>query len=139
MTVYDATERWLRAEPMRTFRVADDGTVVGTISLESASHTTAGRPVRDAMMPLSDRTSVGADESLGDAFEWVAGHESRVDDTVGTVGVIRHRRHRSLAQGALVDGHLRRPAGRGRAPAAPRPLTVRRRRRCHHRGVACVR
>jgi hypothetical protein len=40
------------------------------------------------MMPLSDRTSVGADESLGDAFEWVAGHESRVDDTVGTVGVI---------------------------------------------------
>ena len=88
VTVYDATERWLRAEPMRTFRVADDGTVVGTISLESASHTTAGRPVRDAMMPLSDRTSVGADESLGDAFEWVAGHESRVDDTVGTVGVI---------------------------------------------------
>ncbi len=88
VTVYDATERWLRAEPMRTFRVADDGTVVGTISLESASHTTAGRPVRDAMMPLSDRTSVGADESLGDAFEWVAGHESRVDDPVGTVGVI---------------------------------------------------
>jgi hypothetical protein len=40
------------------------------------------------MMPLSDRSSVGADESLSDAFEWVAGNESRVDDTVGTVGVI---------------------------------------------------
>jgi Zn-dependent protease len=87
-TVYDATERWLRADPRRTFRVADDGTVVGTISLENASHMTAGQPVREAMMPLSDRSSVGADESLSDAFEWVAGNEARVDDTAGTVGVI---------------------------------------------------
>jgi hypothetical protein len=87
-TVYDATERWLRAEPARTFSVVDDGHPVGTISLEGASHTTAGRPVRDAMMPFSDKSSVGADETLSDALEWVAGHESLVEDVIGTVGVI---------------------------------------------------
>ncbi len=87
-TVYDATERWLRAEPARAFCVVDDGHPVGTISLEGASHTTAGRPVRDAMMPFSDKSSVSADETLSDALEWVAGHESLVDDVTGTVGVI---------------------------------------------------
>lgn len=87
-TVYDATERWLRAEPARTFSVVDDGRPVGTISLEGASHTTAGRPVREAMMPFSDTSSVGADEPLSDALEWVAGHESLVEDVTGTVGVI---------------------------------------------------
>jgi hypothetical protein len=40
------------------------------------------------MMPLSERSAVGADESLSDALEWVAGHESRVEDVTGTVGVI---------------------------------------------------
>jgi len=88
VTVYDATERWLRADPARTFSVVDDGRTVGTISLEGASHTTAGRPVREAMMPLRDASSVGADESLSDALEWVAGHEARVEDATGTVGVI---------------------------------------------------
>src|SRR3954451_8307596 len=34
VTVYDATERWLRAEPARTFSVVEDGPPVGTISLE---------------------------------------------------------------------------------------------------------
>jgi hypothetical protein len=87
-TVYDATERWLRAEPERTFSVVEDGKPVGTISLEGASHTTAGRPVREAMMPLSEKSSVGADESLSDALEWVAGHESLVDDATGAVGVL---------------------------------------------------
>jgi Zn-dependent protease len=87
-TVYDATERWLRAEPARTFSVVDDGRPVGTISLEGASHTTAGRPVSEAMMPLSEKTSVGADESLSDALEWVAGHESLVEDVTGVVGVL---------------------------------------------------
>jgi len=87
-TVYDATERWLRPEPARTFSVVEDGKPVGTISLEGASHTTAGRPVREAMMPLSEKSSVGADESLSDALEWVAGHESLVDDATGAVGVI---------------------------------------------------
>ena len=87
-TVYDATERWLRPEPARTFSVVDEGRAVGTISLEGASHTTAGRPVREAMMPLSDKSSVGADESLSDALEWVAGHESLVEDATGAVGVI---------------------------------------------------
>lgn len=87
-TVYDATERWLRPEPARTFSVVDDGRAVGTISLEGASHTTAGRPVRDAMMPLSEKSSVGADETLSDALEWVAGHESLVEDATGAVGVI---------------------------------------------------
>jgi hypothetical protein len=88
VTVYDATERWLRPEPARTFSVVDDGRPVGTISLEGASHTTAGRPVREAMMPLSDKSSVGADETLSDALEWVAGHESLVEDPTGAVGVI---------------------------------------------------
>ncbi len=87
-TLYDATERWLRPEPARTFSVVDEGRPVGTISLESASHTTAGRPVREAMMPLSEKTSVGADETLSDALEWVAGHESLVEDATGIVGVL---------------------------------------------------
>src|SRR6478752_5332117 len=87
-TVYDATERWLRAEPARTFSVVDEARPVGTISLESASHTTAGRQVREAMMPLSEKTSVGADETLSDALEWVAGHESLVEDPTGVVGVL---------------------------------------------------
>jgi Zn-dependent protease len=87
-TVYDATERWLRPEPARTFSVVDDGRAVGTISLEGASHTTAGRPVREAMMPLSEKSSVGADETLSDALEWVAGHESLVEDATRAVGVI---------------------------------------------------
>jgi Zn-dependent protease len=87
-TVFDATERWLRADPARTFSVVEDGHAVGTISLEDASHTTAGRPVREAMVPFSDRSAVGADEVLSDALEWVAGHESLVEDATGTVGVI---------------------------------------------------
>lgn len=87
-TVFDATERWLRADPGRTFSVVEDGRPVGTISLETASHTTAGRPVREAMVPFSDRSAVGADESLNDALEWIAGHESLVEDATGTVGVI---------------------------------------------------
>src|SRR4051795_8660139 len=88
ITVYDATERWLRADPARTFSVVEDGRPVGTISLEDASHTTAGRQVREAMMPFTERSAVGADESLSDALEWIAGNESLVQDATGTVGVI---------------------------------------------------
>jgi len=111
-TVYDATERWLRAEPARTFSVVDEGRPVGTISLEGASHTTAGRPVSEAMMPLSEKTSVGADESLSDALEWVAGHESLVEDVTGVVGVldvgdIDHWLKAHWSTGTFID----RPAG----------------------------
>src|SRR3954465_640175 len=86
--VYDATERWLRVGPAPTFSVVEDGRPVGTISLEDASHTTAGRRVREAMMPFTERSAVGADESLSDALEWIAGNESLVQDATGTVGGI---------------------------------------------------
>ena len=78
------------------------------------THGAAG-PCREAMMPLSDRTSSAPTEAarrrlrVGRRPRGLRGRRH-----VGTVGVIDDRRHRSLAQGALVDGHLRRPAGRGR-------------------------
>jgi Zn-dependent protease/CBS domain-containing protein len=88
-TVLDATERWLRASRNTAFPVTDDGRVVGTISLDDAANTAASRPVRDAMVALGEPPTVGADEPLDDAVEWIANREALVVDPTGrTVGLI---------------------------------------------------
>jgi Zn-dependent protease len=88
-TVYDAAERWLRPWPNRAFPVEDGGRIVGTISLDAAAHTAAARPVRDAMVPIDDGTTIHDDEPLDDVVEWIGGREALVVDTAGrTIGLI---------------------------------------------------
>ena len=90
MPLMDATERWLRAQPNRSFPVYADGGFVGTISLDDAARTVASRPVREAMRPLDHPpTTVGSDEPLDDVVEWIGGRQALVNDASGrTVGVL---------------------------------------------------
>jgi Zn-dependent protease len=100
MSLMDATERYLRSSPNRSFPVYEDGGIVGTISLDDAASTVASSPVRDAMVPLEiPPTVVGADEPLDDVVEWIGGRTALVSDASGrTVGLLDLRD---------VDGWLR--------------------------------
>ena len=88
--VMDATERWLRAQPNRSFPVHEHGRIVGTISFEDAGQTVASSPVRAAMVPLErPPTIVGTDEPLDDVIEWIGARQALVDDHAGrTVGLL---------------------------------------------------
>jgi Zn-dependent protease len=89
MPILDATERWLRAAPDRSFPVWEDGRIVGTISLEDAAHTAAARPVREAMVGSDQLTTIEADEPLDDVVEWIGGRQALVTDAAGrTVGLL---------------------------------------------------
>ena len=90
MPLMYATERWLRAQPNRSFPVYDAGGIIGTVSLDDAAQTAASRPVREAIVPLErPPTVVGADEPLDDVVEWIGGRQAQVVDATGrTVGLI---------------------------------------------------
>jgi len=71
--------------------VGDDGRVVGTISLASARRVGTRdplRPARDAMVPLDQSPTVGPDDPLDDALEWLGGREGLVLRDGGLVGAI---------------------------------------------------
>lgn len=88
-SILDATERWLRASPTRSFPVWEDGRLIGTISLDDASHAAASRPVREAVVRFDDPTIVEVDEPLDDVVEWIGGRQALVNDGTGrTVGLL---------------------------------------------------
>jgi len=120
MPLMDATERWLRAQPNRSFPVYDDGAIVGTISLDGAAQTAASRPVRDAMVHFDQPpTTIGADEPLDDVVEWIGGRQALVIDATGrTVGLIDLRDvDRWLQQHWSTGQYVDRPV----ASTPPRP------------------
>jgi Zn-dependent protease len=89
MTLYEATEGWLRGRPQYVFPVAAQGTLVGTISLEDAAQASAARPVSEAMVALREPPLVEADEPLDDVVEWIGERDALVvDPTKRTVGLI---------------------------------------------------
>jgi predicted transcriptional regulator len=88
-TVYDATERWLRARPKYAFPVWQDGRIVGTVSWEEASHTTAATRIASVMVPLGDAPTVDADEPLDETVDWLGARDGLVVDASGrTVGLL---------------------------------------------------
>ena len=77
----DALDRVLREHPGRAFPVTDAGTVVGTISMDSARRLGSRDPlrlVRDAMRPLGSSLVLRPDEPLDDALEWLGGRDAMV-------------------------------------------------------------
>ena len=58
-----------------------DGSVVGTVSFESARRIGGRdplRPVRDAIIPLSQTPTLQPEDRLDDAAEWLAGKQGLV-------------------------------------------------------------
>src|SRR4029077_18373221 len=56
ISLSEASARWLREDPERTFPVTEAGRVIGTFSMASARKIGARdplRPVRDGMLPLT--------------------------------------------------------------------------------------
>ena len=81
MSLSDALDTYLRAAPGRYFPVAEDGRLIGTISLRSSrtvGSTDPLRPVRDATLPLERSVTVEPDLPLDDAVERLAGRDAMV-------------------------------------------------------------
>jgi Zn-dependent protease len=91
ISLSDALDEWLRRYPDRIFPVVDAGRIVGTISMDSARKVGSRdplRPVRDAMMPLSQTPVVAPADQLYDVLEVTASREGLVLDDGVLVGVI---------------------------------------------------
>jgi len=116
----DALDHALRGSPDRAFPVTDGGIVIGTVSMRGARRIGARdpmRPVRDALTPLSQITTLDPDETLDEAFEWLDGEEGLVLKNgvlVGTIGPHDVERWYRL----VVEGPSS-PAGSAAVP--PRP------------------
>jgi CBS domain-containing protein len=81
ISLAEALDHALRDDPEGVFPVVDAGRVVGTISMESARKVGSRdplRPVRDGMLPLNRTTVVAPEDSLDDAFDWLAGKPALV-------------------------------------------------------------
>jgi len=81
MALSEALDHALRGATGSFPVVGDDGRVAGTISLANARRVGARDPLRpasDAMMPIDQFPTVGPDEPLDDALEWLGGRESFV-------------------------------------------------------------
>ena len=104
ISLSEALDGWLRANPERSFPVVDAGRVIGTVSMESArkvgSHDPL-RPVRDGMAPLSQTPVVAPTDPLYDVLEITAGRDGLVLDdgvlvgAIGTADIDRWFRERS--------------------------------------------
>jgi hypothetical protein len=92
MSLAEALDHSLRGTLDQTFPVIDDGRVIGSISMRSARRMGARdplRPVRDALIPMNQTTTVGADETLDRALEWIGADDGLVLQDgvlVGTIG-----------------------------------------------------
>ena len=122
MTLAQTLDHVLRANPAQAFPVvAPDGTVMGTISMDSARRLGARnpmRPARDALIPLNQTPAVDADETLDDALEWLSGREGlvlrngRLVGALGANDVERWYRR-------VIEGHITENAEA--EPIPPRP------------------
>ena len=91
MSLGEALDRGLRGATGALPVVGEDGLVVGSISLAGARRMGGRdplRPARDAMVPLEQFPTVGPDEPLDDALEWLGGRESLVLSDGALVGAI---------------------------------------------------
>ena len=110
ISLAEALDHALRDDPEGVFPVVDAGRVVGTISMESARKVGSRdplRPVRDGMLPLNRTTVVAPEDSLDDAFDWLAGKPALVLRDGVLVGALVTR-----GCGALVPEPLRGVPGR---------------------------
>ena len=91
ISLSEALDRWLRANPERSFPVVDAGRVIGTVSMESARKVGSRdplRPVRDGMAPLSQTPVVAPTDRLYDVLEIIGGRDGLVLDDGVLVGAI---------------------------------------------------
>lgn len=122
MPLAQTLDHVLRANPTQAFPVvASDGTVMGTISMNSARRPGTRdpmRPARDALIPLNQTPAVEADETLDDALEWLSGrdglvlHEGKLVGALGAADVERWYRR-------VIEGRVTENADT--APIPPRP------------------
>jgi Zn-dependent protease len=95
MTLTQALDHVLRAAPTEAFPVVDtDGRVLGTVSMSSARRPGTRnpmRPVRDALIPLSQTPLIAPDETLEEAIEWVGARQGLVMKDGGVVGALNAR------------------------------------------------
>lgn len=81
MSLADANDRWLAAEPQRSFAVTDAERLVGSVSMATAwrlGKKDPARPVRDAMTRLAEVVTIGPEDRLDEAAEWMAGRNAFV-------------------------------------------------------------
>ena len=95
MTLTQALDGYLRGAPADPFPVTEaDGRVLGTVTLESARRPGSRdpmRPVRDAVIPLSQTPVVRPDETLEEVIEWVGARQGLVMRDGRVVGAINAR------------------------------------------------
>ncbi len=119
MSLGEALDHGLRSAPGTLPVVGQDGLVVGMISLAGARKVGGRDPLRpasDAMVPLAQFPTVGPDERLDDALEWLGGRESlvlREGALVGAIGpadverwyrrVVEGRADMAPAEGSVVQ------------------------------------
>jgi len=119
ISLSEASVRWLRDAPDRTFPVTEAGRVVGTVSLDSARKVGGRdplRPVRDGMTPLSQTTVVAPTDRLDDVVEWMGGHDALVLSKGSLVGAIAPADVERWFQKRFVD-----PIGEQVDPGSMRP------------------
>jgi Zn-dependent protease len=111
MTLSEALDHSLRGAAGSFPVVGDDGRVAGTISLAGARRIGGRdplRPVHEAMVPLDQFPTVGPDEPLDDALEWLGGRESLVLRDGVLVGAIGpgdvERWYRRVIEGRVDPG-----------------------------------
>ena len=93
MTLTDALDHALRGgTPDQRFPVTEaDGRLIGTVSMDSARPVGARdpmRPVRDAMIPMTQTPLFTPQETLEEVLEWLAGREGFVLEGGRLVGAI---------------------------------------------------
>lgn len=118
MALSEALDHALRGATGSFPVIGEDGRVVGTISLEGARRLGARdplRPARDAMTPLDQTPTVGPDEPLDDALEWLGGLERLVLRDGVLVGAIApvdiERWYRRVIEGRMDVGDPGAPGG----------------------------
>jgi Zn-dependent protease len=114
ISLSEALDGWLRANPERSFPVVDAGRVIGTVSMDSARRVGSRdplRPVREGMAPLSQTPVVAPTDPLYDVLEITAGRDGLVLDdgvlvgAIGTADIDRWFRERSQGV-ATVSGEV---------------------------------
>jgi Zn-dependent protease len=120
MSLAEALDHSLRGTVDQTFPVTDEGRVIGSVSMRSARRLGARdplRPVRDALIPMNQTTTVDADETLDGALEWLGGRDGLVLEDGVLVGAIGPRDVEQWYR-RVIEG---RSAPTGFAALPPRP------------------